>query len=95
VLTPSRLRSPNRRSGRTVLLVLQFLVAVLGTAVVAYVLVVMFGRKQEARTPFVRVVEVSEVSTDPSPWGLNWPHHYDGYVATSGDKFYGGSSALT
>src|SRR5690606_1761548 len=27
-------------------------------------------------------------------WGLNWPHHYDQYLQTAGDKFYGGSEAL-
>lgn len=51
-------------------------------------------RKQEARTPFVRLKEVSELTTDPEPWGVNWPHQYDGYLETAGDKFYGGSSAL-
>jgi nitrite reductase (cytochrome c-552) len=51
-------------------------------------------RKHEAQTPFVRIVEVDELSTDPEPWGTNWPHQFDGYKATAGDKFYGGSSAL-
>ena len=83
-----------RDTGRTKKLALLFMATVVGTIVVTWVLVVMFGRKQEARSPFVRLVEVSEISTDPAPWGLNWPHHYEGYVATAGDKFYGGSSAL-
>jgi nitrite reductase (cytochrome c-552) len=48
-------------------------------------------RKQERAQPFVRVVEVSEISTDPEPWGLNWPHQFDGWKSTAGDKFYGGS----
>lgn len=51
-------------------------------------------RKHEAHVPFVRLQEVNEVSTDPQPWSANWPHQYDGYVQTAGDKFYGGSSAL-
>jgi nitrite reductase (cytochrome c-552) len=54
----------------------------------------MAERKQETRSPFLQLVELSEISTDPAPWGLNWPHHYDGYIATAGDRFYGGSSAL-
>jgi len=82
-------------SGRAGTLVLLFVACVVGTALVTWVLVRMFGRKQEARAPFVQVVELSEIDTDPALWGLNWPHHYDGYVATAGDKFYGGSSALT
>jgi nitrite reductase (cytochrome c-552) len=75
-------------------LLLAFLVALLGTALVAWVLVTMFARKQEARAPFVRVVELSETSVDPEPWGLNWPHHFDGWKSTAGDKFYGGSNAM-
>lgn len=51
-------------------------------------------RKHEAQTPFVRLAEVTELTTDPEPWGINWPHQFDGYKKTAGDKFYGGSSAL-
>ena len=76
------------------LLVAVFAVAVVATLLVTFVLVTMFQRKQEARTPFVRAVEVSEISTDPVPWGANWPHQFDGWLSTAGDKFYGGSSAL-
>lgn len=82
------------RSGSIKLLVLAFLAAAIATALVAWVLVTIVGHKQEARTPFVRVVEVSEISTDPEPWGVNWPHHFDGWKSTAGDKFHGGSSAL-
>lgn len=73
---------------------LLFVAAVVGTLVVTWVLVEMFTRKQEAREPFARVVEVSEITTDPVPWGLNWPQQFDGYRETAGDRFYGGSSAL-
>ncbi len=93
--TLMRNRVSKRETGRATVLVMLFLAAAVGTVLVTWVLIVMFGRKQEARSPFVRLVEVSEISTDPAPWGLNWPHHYDGYIATAGDKFYGGSSALT
>ena len=87
-------RLPKTRSGRAILLVLVFLVAVIATLLVTWVLITMFGHKQDARTPFVRVTEVTEISTDPEPWGQNWPHQFDGWKATAGDKFYGGSSAL-
>jgi len=76
------------------LLALVFMVAVVGTLLVTWVLITMFGHKQAARQPFVRVAEVDEISTDPEPWGRNWPHQFDGWKATAGDKFYGGSSAL-
>jgi nitrite reductase (cytochrome c-552) len=90
IFTASRLS----RSGRIKVLALAFLAAAIGTALVAYVLVIMFGRKQEARVPYVRVAEINEISVDPEPWGLNWPHHFDGWKSTAGDKFYGGSSAM-
>jgi len=82
------------RGGKIGLLLLVFLVAALGTGLVAWVLISMYGRKQEARTPYLRVVELNELSVDPVPWGLNWPHQFDGWKSTAGDKFYGGSSAL-
>lgn len=66
----------------------------LATVAVLVVLVTMFEHKQESRTPFVRVVDVSEISTDPAPWGLNWPHQFDQYKLTAGESFYGGSSAM-
>ncbi|MAT71740.1 MAG: nitrite reductase [Planctomycetaceae bacterium] len=80
--------------GSARLLVLAFLAAAAATALVAWVLIEMFSRKQEARTPFVRVAEVNEISTDPEPWGRNWPHQFDGWKSTAGDRFYGGSSAM-
>lgn len=85
---------PGRRLRLVPLMGLTFLVAVLATAGVTYVLVTMFEHRQEARTPFVRLVEVSEITTDPVPWGKNWPQQFDGWKSTAGDKFYGGSSAL-
>ena len=69
--------------------------AALGTLVVVWVLVNMFEHKQAERVPFVRVADVDEVTTDPVPWGKNWPHQFDGYKRTAGDAFYGGSSAMT
>jgi nitrite reductase (cytochrome c-552) len=87
-MTNERLRS---RAG---LLALVFASAVVGTLLVTWVLITMFGRKQEARQPFVRLAEVTEISTDPEPWGRSWPHQFDGWKATAGDKFYGGASAL-
>jgi len=64
------------------------------TLLVTYVLITMFERKQEARQPFIRVAEVTEISTDPRPWGRNWPHQYDAYLQTAEGYEYGGSSAM-
>jgi nitrite reductase (cytochrome c-552) len=62
----------------------------LAPSLVTFTLVTMFGHKQEARTPFVRVAELNEISVDPRPGARNWPHQFDGWKATAGDKFYGG-----
>jgi nitrite reductase (cytochrome c-552) len=43
----------------------------------------IFQKKVEQRTPFVRVVEVGENDTDPAKWGRNWPAQYDGYKRTA------------
>lgn len=77
------------------LLLLTGLVALATFGVVA-LLVSIFERKQEARTPFVRLVEVSEISTDPQPWGVNFPAQYEGYLRTADSERteYGGNHAL-
>ena len=90
-----RLTEPRRGRGASKLtLVLIMAGSMLLTALVAFVVLRMFENKQDARRPYHRVVEVSEISTDSEVWGLNWPHHYDGWKATAGDEFYGGSSAM-
>ena len=49
----------------------------------AALLTSIFQRKQEAKNPYVRLVEVSEETTDPAPWGMNWPREYDDYKRTA------------
>jgi hypothetical protein len=44
----------------------------------------IFEHKREARTPFVRVAAIDETTTDPAPWGLNWPHHFYEYKLSEG-----------
>ncbi len=83
-----------RLRGNAKTYLLAFLAAGIATALVAWVLITMFQNKQDARTPYIRIAELNEISVDPEPWGLSWPHHFDGWKATAGDKFYGGSSAL-
>jgi nitrite reductase (cytochrome c-552) len=87
--------STTTRNRRTPLLIAAvFFGSLLATVIVVFVLVRMFEQRQDAQTRFMRVAELSEVSTNPRPWGLNWPHHFDQYLQTAGDKFYGGSEAL-
>lgn len=77
-------------------LALLTLVAAGATFGLVALLVNIFERKQEARAPVVKVVEVSEISTDPKPWGLNFPLQYEGYRRTVDTERtqYGGSNAL-
>jgi nitrite reductase (cytochrome c-552) len=49
---------------------------------VAALLVNILERKQEARNPFYRVVELDDNTEDPSLWGKNFPLQYDGYKRT-------------
>ncbi|TWU65461.1 Cytochrome c-552 precursor [Crateriforma conspicua] len=77
------------------LALLTAIVAAVTFGVVA-LLVNIFERKQEARNPFVKVAEVTEVSTDPKPWGLNFPQQYEDYLKTVNDDYtdFGGNHAL-
>jgi nitrite reductase (cytochrome c-552) len=71
------------------------IVAAVATAVVTALLVNIFQRKQEAKEPFLKFVEVSESEVDPAKWGVNWPREYDGYRRTSEPTHtkYGGGLA--
>ena len=61
------------------------LAAVAGLTVLLLALLTnIFQRKQEAKNPYLRLVEVGEDTTDPAPWGMNWPRQYDGYRDTVG-----------
>jgi nitrite reductase (cytochrome c-552) len=56
----------------------------------------IFERRQEARNPFYRVVEITDTTTDPAVWGRNFPLQYDAYLRTVDQVYtrYGGSEAL-
>jgi len=69
-------------TGRVAYAVLIVVVAV-ATAGVTALLTNIFERKVEQRQPYVRVVEVTEDTTDAAVWGRNWPSQYDGYKRTS------------
>ncbi|MFU8827968.1 MAG: ammonia-forming cytochrome c nitrite reductase subunit c552 [Phycisphaerales bacterium] len=69
-------------------------VAAVGTLIVTFTLVTMFEHRQDARSPYLRIVDLDETSVDPVLWGMNWPQHFDQYKQTAGDEFYGGSSAM-
>ena len=58
-------------------------------------LINIFERKQEARNPFYRVVELSDTVDDPETWAKNFPLQYDLYKRTVDMQRtkYGGSEA--
>jgi nitrite reductase (cytochrome c-552) len=62
----------------------------------AALLVNILERKQEARNPFYRVVELTDETEDPAVWGKNFPLQYDDYRRTVDQvrTRFGGSEAL-
>ena len=63
---------------------------------VTMLLVNILERKQEAKNPFYRVVELDDTVSDPAIWGRNFPLQYDGYLRTVDQQRtrYGGSEAV-
>src|SRR5262245_66659445 len=63
------------------------LLALFGIAGLSVILLALltniFERKQEARQPFVRMVDVTEDTMDPKVWSQKWPMQYDSYLRTS------------
>jgi nitrite reductase (cytochrome c-552) len=69
-----------------------FVAAIGGVALLTNII----ERKQEARNPFFRVVELTDDTTDPEIWGKNFPLQYDGYKRTVDQvrTRFGGSEAV-
>jgi nitrite reductase (cytochrome c-552) len=85
-----------RRFKPATLLIAIAAVAALAAVAVIALLVNIFERKQEARNPFYRVVELTDETEDPAIWGKNFPLQYDGYRRTVDQvrTRYGGSEAV-
>jgi nitrite reductase (cytochrome c-552) len=75
--------STRGRAGTWLLVILGFAGIAGLTVLLLALLTNIFERKQEARQPFVRLVEVTEDTMDPAVWGKNWPYQYDSYLKTS------------
>lgn len=88
----------NTRGGSRLLVTLIAAAVVGGLAALAVsaLLVNIFERKQEARNPFYRVVELTDDTEAPEEWGKNFPMQYDAYKRTVDQKRtrYGGSEAI-
>jgi nitrite reductase (cytochrome c-552) len=83
------------RKARSLRFVALVAIVVLATVAGLALLVNIFQRKQEARNPFFRVVELTDDTVDPSVWGKNFPLQYDDYLKTTDQvrTRYGGSEA--
>jgi len=89
---------PKPRRTNLALIVALFAVVAVSTAVIASLLVNIFQRKQEAKNPYLRFVDVTADTTDPAEWGKNWPRQYDGYLRTmlaTRTKYGGGAASET
>ncbi len=78
-----------------------FFAAVLVASIVVSIgammlLVNILERKQEAKNPFYRVVELDDNTVDPEVWGKNFPAQFDDYGRTVDQvrTRFGGSEAL-
>ena len=88
-----------KAGGSKALFMITTLIVAVGAAGVTALLINIMERKNEARTQYVRLVEVGEDDTDPAKWGKNWPRQYESYKRTAistRTRFggHGGSEAL-
>lgn len=89
----------NRKGMPRLIFGISVLVFAVASALVAALLTNIHARKMEAAKPYVRIQEVTEDTTDPAVWGINWPRQYDLYrktALTTRTRFggHGGSEAL-
>ena len=72
------------------------LLAAAGTAFALYLLTDIFEKKQEAKLPFARVVELTDDTADPAVWGQNFPNQFDSFMRTVDHERtrFGGSETL-
>lgn len=89
--------APDRARKRTIVWIATAAVAAVAAGFVLTALLVnILERRQEARNPFYRVVEIDDDTADPAIWGKNFPLQYDGYRRTVDQQRtrYGGSEAM-
>jgi nitrite reductase (cytochrome c-552) len=86
----------NPGRNRFTLVLIGAAIALVVAAGAVALLVNIIERKQEARNPFYRVVELTDETEDPAVWGKNFPLQYDGYLRTVDHvrTRFGGSEAL-
>ena len=72
-----------RKQGSAGIFIGLIIVVAVAAVAVAALLSNVAERKAEAKHRYVRVVEVTEDTTDPAVWGKNWPKQYDSYKRTA------------
>jgi nitrite reductase (cytochrome c-552) len=89
-------RDERPRAGATRLVLTAVLIGAIAAVAITALLVNIFERKQEARNPFYRVVDLTDDTEDPAIWGQNFPQQYDMYGRTVDQvrTRYGGSEAV-
>jgi nitrite reductase (cytochrome c-552) len=87
---------PGRGGRRTMVFAALTVVAALMAVLIAALLINIFERRQEARNPYLRFVDVDEDTTDPAAWGVNWPRQHESFLRTVDYERtrYGGSDAI-
>lgn len=81
-----------KKQGAAGMFIIVVVVVAVGALAIAALMANISERKAETKNRYVRLVEVTEDTTDPAEWGKNWPKQYDGYkrTAISTKTRYGG-----
>jgi nitrite reductase (cytochrome c-552) len=87
---------PEKRKRPVIFFTVAVLVSILVAVGAMMLLINILERKQEAKNPFYRVVELDENTVDPEIWGKNFPIQFDDYSKTVDQvrTRYGGSEAF-
>lgn len=91
---PEPTDEPKRRT--KTLLGIGVVVSALAVFGIAWLLMNISDRKDEAERPYFQAVELDDTIVDPAVWGKNFPAQYDSYTKTidMGEGTHGGSEAL-
>src|SRR5689334_22897778 len=87
---------PHNSNGSRRWLVATVVLAAVAVFAVTALLINIVERKQEAKNPFYRVVDLNDTIDDPAVWGKDFPMQYDLYLRTVDMQRtkYGGSEAM-
>lgn len=95
-IIPNSQTPPTRKGAILGVILITAVVAAAALFGVVALLISIYERKQEAKNPFFRVVELTDETEDPAIWGKNFPFQYDAYQRTVDmvRTRFGGSEAM-